>query len=122
MLTLNNQKLTNNIVSNSSTDELLLHGIRIKGKSVVVELSDSYQDLQPDQLHVGSLNDAQGMHLLSQINASERKEFGTRIWHSLAQALKYFSLENTCTIDLSTSSIYINSEFTKVYLEYGNMA
>ncbi|RUM77908.1 MAG: hypothetical protein DSZ15_04810, partial [Candidatus Thioglobus sp.] len=78
MLTLNNQKLTNNIVSNSSTDELLLHGIRIKGKSVVVELSDSYQDLQPDQLHVGSLNDAQGMQLLSEINPSERKEFGTR--------------------------------------------
>ena len=114
--TLNNQKLTNNIVSNSSTDELLLHGIRIKGKSVVVELSDSCQDLQPDQLHVGPLNDAQGMQLLSEINPSERKEFGTRIWHSLAQALKYFSLVDTCTIGLSTSSIYINNEFTKVYL------
>ncbi len=53
--TLNNQNFTNNIVSNSSTDELLLHGIRIKGKSVVVELSDSCQDLQPDQLHVWSV-------------------------------------------------------------------
>ena len=116
MLTLNKQKLKNNIVSNSLEDELLLHGIRIKGKSVVVELSDSYEDLQPDQLHVGSLNDAQGMQLLSEISPSERKEFGTRIWHSLAQALKYFSLENTCTIDLSTNSIYINNEFTKVYL------
>ena len=116
MLTLNNQKITNNIVSNSSEDELLLHGIRIKGKSVVVELSDSFEDLQPEQLHVGSLNDARGMQLLSEISASERKEFTARIWHSLAQALKYFSLENSCTIDLSTDSLYINQEFTKIYL------
>jgi hypothetical protein len=116
MLTTNNQQHTNNIVSSSSADELLLHGIRIKGKSVVVELSDSYEDLQPDQLHVGSLNDAQGMRLLNEIDSSERKEFTARIWHSLAQALKYFSLENSCTIDLSTDSIYVNQEFTKVYL------
>jgi len=106
----------NNIVSSSSADELLLHGIRIKGKSVVVELSDSFEDLQPEQLHVGSLNDARGMQLLSEISASERKEFTARIWHSLAQALKYFSIENSCTIDLSTDSLYINEEFTKVYL------
>ena len=116
MLTSNKQQNENNIVSSSSADELLLHGIRIKGKSVVVELSDSFEDLQPEQLHVGSLNDARGMQLLSEISASERKEFTARIWHSLAQALKYFSLENSCTIDLSTDSLYINQEFTKIYL------
>jgi len=116
MLTTKSQNLTNNIVSNSSADELLLHGIRIKGKSVVVELSDTFQDLQPDQLHVGSLNDAQGMRLLNEINSSERKEFTARIWNSLAQALKYFSLENSCTIDLSTDTLYVNQEFTRVYL------
>jgi hypothetical protein len=116
MLTSNKQQNENNIVSSSSADELLLHGIRIKGKSVVVELSDSFEDLQPEQLHVGSLNDARGMQLLSEISASERKEFTVRIWHSLAQALKYFSLENSCTIDLSTDSLYINQEFTKIYL------
>jgi len=116
MLTSNKQQHENNIVSSSSEDELLLHGIRIKGKSVVVELSDSFEDLQPEQLHVGSLNDARGMQLLSEISASERKEFTARIWHSLAQALKYFSLENSCTIDLSTDSLYINQEFTKIYL------
>ena len=116
MLTSNKQQNENNIVSSSSEDELLLHGIRIKGKSVVVEFSDSFEDLQPEQLHVGSLNDARGMQLLSEISASERKEFTARIWHSLAQALKYFSLENSCTIDLSTDSLYINQEFTKIYL------
>jgi len=116
MLTSNKQQNENNIVSSSSADELLLHGIRIKGKSVVVELSDSFEDLQPERLHVGSLNDARGMQLLNEISASERKEFTARIWHSLAQALKYFSLENSCTIDLSTDSLYINQEFTKIYL------
>lgn len=116
MLTTNKKNPESNIVSSSSKDELLLHGIRIKGKSIVVELSDFDDALQPEQLHVGSLNDAKGIPSLDEITPLERKEFGTRIWHSLAQTLKHFSIGDACTIDISASSIYVNKEFTKVYL------
>jgi hypothetical protein len=104
------------IVKSSSADELLLHGIRIKGKSIVVELADLNKDLQPDQLHVGMLNEVTNMRLLSDINDSERKEHGAKIWKSLAQALKHFTFENMCTIGTVPTELYINQEFTKVYL------
>ena len=104
------------IVKSSSEDELLLHGIRIKGKSIVVELADLNKDLQPDQLHVGMLDEVNNMRLLSDINDSERKEYGAKIWKSLAQALKHFTFENMCTIGTVPTELYINQEFTKVYL------
>ena len=104
------------IVKSSSEDELLLHGIRIKGKSIVVELSDLNKDLQPDQLHVGMLDEVNNMRLLSDINDSERKEYGAKIWKSLAQALKHFTFENMCTIGTVPTELHINQEFTKIYL------
>jgi hypothetical protein len=112
----NTNSSVNNIVRNSLEDELLLHGIRIKGKSVVVELSNLENDLQSDQLHVGLLNDVDNMQLLSDISSADRKEFGAKMWKSLAQALKYFVLENTCTVGLIPSTIYVNQDFTKIYL------
>jgi hypothetical protein len=112
----NTKNLTDYIVKSSSEDEVLLHGIRIKGKSIVVELADLNKDLQPDQLHVGMLDEVNNMRLLSDMNDSERKEYGVKIWKSLAQALQHFTFENMCTIGTVPTELHINQEFTKVYL------
>lgn len=103
-------------VVSTSNDELLLHGIRIKDKTIVVELASINDEFQSDQLHVGPLSDADGLISLEQLDDSFKHEYGSKIFYSLAQALKFFLVENTCTLDLSLNSIYIGHDFDKIYL------
>ena len=105
-----------NIVSHSPEQELTVHGVRMAGKALVVELCDLRQVLRPGQLHVAPLHDIESLTPLSKIDSKLRKDIGSQIWYSVAQALKYFASEETGFCQLNPDHIYINTLSTNIYI------
>jgi hypothetical protein len=109
------QHLTN-VVSQTAEKELTLHGIRMASKAMVVELCALNKALDPEQLHVAPIDEAISVQTLSELTSEQRKNFAAPIWYSIAQALKYFSKENSGFCVLKPENIHIDENSHKIYL------
>jgi len=109
------QHLTN-VVSQTSDKELTLHGVRMAGKAMVVELCALHKLLEPEQLHVTSLDEVESLQSLTEIDLKLRTNLGAPIWYSIAQALKYFSQEGAGFCSLRPENIYISLDLSRVYI------
>ncbi len=105
-----------NIVAQSAEHELTVHGIRMHDKVLVLDLCDINHTLRPEQLHVAPLHEVEALQPLSKINPILRRKISAKIWHSIAQALKYFVREDVGFCNLNPDNIYLNASSNNIYI------
>lgn len=104
------------IVGQAPDHELTVHGIRMAGKVLVVEMCHLNQKLQAEQLHVAPLHDIESLPPLSRIDPVIRRDMGSQIWYSVAQSLKHFVKAGAGFCLLSPENIHIDTQSQRIYI------
>lgn len=102
------QESSESAVEERAGHGLTVHGIRMAGKVLVVEMCDLEHDLEASHLHVAPLHEVEIMRSLSEMNQDLRVEYGDQIWCSIAQALRFFTRANVGFCLLKPENIYVD--------------
>lgn len=97
-----------NAVEETEESGLTVHGIRMAGKVLVVEMCDLDRDLEAAHLHVAPLHEVEAMRSLLEMEQELRIEYGDQIWCSTAQALRFFTRANVGFCLLKPENLYID--------------
>jgi len=66
--------------------------------------------------HVAPLHDIESLRPFSEISDLLRKDLGSQIWYSVAQALKHFIQADTGFCLLSPENIYVDTQLQRIYI------
>lgn len=102
------QKSSENIVEAHGDIGLTVHGIRMAGKVLVVEMCDLDNDLEARQLHVAPLHEIETLSPLTAMDQGLRAGFGDQIWCTTAQALRFFTEANLGFCLLKPENLYLD--------------